>query len=69
MKKKIVSAQFALECIIEEGSDAPQYILRDVQGHILTIGSIDDVTTFLGDAFDNYKSQLAASAASSGNEN
>lgn len=69
MPKKIYSAQFALECVIEEEKEEPSYILRDVQGHILTYGSIDAVTAFLGEAFSNYKAQLAAAADSDNSKN
>lgn len=59
--KKFTSAHFALECIIEEGKKAPSYILRDRNGNICTVGSIDDVVSFLQETYDSFIAQKEAS--------
>lgn len=45
--KKFFNAQFLLECIIADGDDQPVYELRDRNGQIAVLGSIQDVIDFL----------------------
>jgi len=60
--KKFTSAHFALECIIKEGEKAPSYILRDRNGNICIIGSIDDVVGFLQETYDSFIAQKETSS-------
>lgn len=59
--KKFTSAHFALECIIKDGEKSPSYILRDRNGNICVIGSIDDVVSFLQETYDSFIAQKEAS--------
>lgn len=54
---KFTSAHFSLECIVKDGEKSPSYILRDRNGNICVIGSIDDVEEFLTETFNSFIAQ------------
>lgn len=58
---KFTCAHFALECIIEDGKKSPSYILRDRNGNICVVGSINDVVSFLQETYDSFIAQKKAS--------
>lgn len=61
-KKKYSNANFMLEVILEESQKEPEFILRDRQGNVCTIGTIDDVKSFLLEICDEFKVSVSKSS-------
>lgn len=59
---KYFSANFMLECIIPENCDKPDFILRDQRGNICCRGEFENVSEFIHETFNEFKSKQALSA-------
>lgn len=64
---KYFSANFMLECIIPENSDKPDFILRDQRGNICCRGEFKDVSEFIQETFNEFKSKQSQSVESAKN--